>query len=131
MSRVRAAARAAAHHPGVTAGLAIAVVLVLAALLAPVIAPFPRDAGTATDLMATLRPPDALHPLGTDMAGRDVWSRILFGTWISVGASVVVVVEGASVVVGATVVVVVVGSAVVVVGAAVVVDWAVGRQGPS
>lgn len=91
MSLVRRTAHAAAHHPGVTAGLAIVALLALAALLAPVLAPFPDDAGTATDLLSTLLPPDGLHPLGTDMAGRDVWSRILFGTWISVGTSVVVI----------------------------------------
>jgi peptide/nickel transport system permease protein len=61
-------------------------------VLAPVLAPFPGDAGSDTNLMATLQPPGGAHPLGTDLAGRDVWSRILFGIRISIGVSVVVIV---------------------------------------
>ena len=88
MTSARAIARAAGRSPGATIGLAIVGLLALAALLAPILAPFPQDAGTATNLLATLQPPGPEHPLGTDMAGRDVWSRILFGVRVSVGAAV-------------------------------------------
>jgi peptide/nickel transport system permease protein len=92
---VTAAARSlrfAAGHPGLAVGLGIVVLLAVLAFAAPVLAPYPKDAGTATDLMNTLRPPGPEHLLGTDMAGRDVWSRVLFGAWITVGTSVLILV---------------------------------------
>ncbi|MDR3475896.1 MAG: ABC transporter permease [Devosia sp.] len=81
-----------AHRPGLAFGLGIVIVLAMGAVLAPVVAPFPGDAGNDTNLLATLLPPGGAHLLGTDLAGRDVWSRILFGIRISVGVSVVVIV---------------------------------------
>ena len=80
------------RRPGLAIGLSIVVVLVIGAVLAPVLAPFPGDAGSDTNLIGTLQPPGGAHPLGTDLAGRDVWSRILFGIRISIGVSVVVIV---------------------------------------
>lgn len=47
------------------------------ALAAPLIIPYDP---TAQDLTATLRPPTLAHPLGTDNFGRDVLSRIVWGT---------------------------------------------------
>jgi peptide/nickel transport system permease protein len=82
-----------ARRPGLAFGLGIVIVLAAGAVLAPVLAPFPGDAGNNTNLMASLLPPGGVHPLGTDLAGRDVWSRILFGIRISVGVSVVVIVS--------------------------------------
>jgi peptide/nickel transport system permease protein len=79
------------HHPGLVVALVIIAVIVGAALLAPWIAPYPDDAGTATDLLNTLRPPSDEHRLGTDLVGRDVFSRVLFGAWWSVGTSVLVI----------------------------------------
>lgn len=86
------------RRPGLALGLAILVVLAVGAVLAPLLAPFPGDAGNDTNLLAGLQPPGGLHPLGSDLAGRDIWSRILFGVRISVGVSVAVIV--ASLVVG-------------------------------
>ena len=80
------------RRPGLAFGLAIVIVLAVGAVLAPVLAPFPWDAGNDTNLLASLQPPGGLHPLGTDLAGRDIWSRVLFGVRISVGVSVVVIV---------------------------------------
>jgi len=90
--RVKATARYLARHPGLVVSLAILGLVVGGALLAPWVAPFPDDAGTATNLMATLLAPGPEHPLGTDTAGRDVWSRVLFGAWWSVGTSFLVIV---------------------------------------
>jgi peptide/nickel transport system permease protein len=86
------------RRPGLAIGLAIVVVLAAGAILAPMLAPFPGDAGNDTNLLAALQPPGGAHPLGTDLAGRDVWSRVLFGIRISVGVSVGVI--AASLVVG-------------------------------
>lgn len=91
LGSVRRALRYLRRHPGLFVSLAIIALLAGGALLAPYIAPFPDDAGTATNLMATLQPPGGEHPLGTDQVGRDVWSRVLYGTWVSVGASIVVI----------------------------------------
>ena len=92
MTAASAGLRYASRHPGLMLGAGILVLLAAAALSAPVVAPFPEDAGTATDLMATLRPPGGEHLLGTDMVGRDVWSRTLFGVWVSVGTSVLIII---------------------------------------
>lgn len=96
MTTMRAAAggsaRYAARHPGLLIGAGIALLLILGALAAPVLAPFPKDAGTATDLLNTLKPPGGEHLLGTDTVGRDVWSRVLYGALISLGAAAAIIV---------------------------------------
>lgn len=58
-------------------------VMILAAVLAPVLAP--HDPG-ATDLANALAGPSADHLLGTDSAGRDVLSRLLFGAQLTFAA---------------------------------------------
>lgn len=98
MTGLVAALRYAWHHPGLVVGVGIAMIVAVLAVSAPLVAPFPEDAGTATDLMNTLRPPGGVHLLGTDMAGRDVWSRVLFGAWITVGTSVLIL--GAALAIG-------------------------------
>lgn len=55
-------------------------VIVLAALLAPWLAPAPPD---AIDLAAQLAPPSPAHPLGADFYGRDLLSRILYGSRVT------------------------------------------------
>lgn len=59
------------------AGLVTIVLLVLVAILAPVLAPFPYE---AQDLESTYQFPNAAHPLGTDNLGRDIMSRLIYGT---------------------------------------------------
>jgi ABC-type dipeptide/oligopeptide/nickel transport system permease subunit len=51
--------------------------MVLAALLAPWVAPYDPY---FTDLSKPMQPPDAEHWLGTDNTGRDMLSRVLYGT---------------------------------------------------
>ncbi len=90
-SAIRGGLRYVRRHPGLVVSLVIIALLVGAALLAPWIAPHPDDAGTATDLLNTLQPPGEGHLLGTDLVGRDVFSRVLFGAGVSVGTSVLVI----------------------------------------
>ncbi|BDG60668.1 ABC transporter permease [Caldinitratiruptor microaerophilus] len=74
------------------AGLAFLVVVVLLGLLAPWIAPYhpTRD----VDLTLRLRPPGTPgHLLGTDELGRDVLSRLLWGTRLSVGVGFLATLE--------------------------------------
>jgi len=63
-------------------GFVLIAPVVVAAFLAPFIVPFDPLAG---DLSQSLRTPDAVHWMGTDIQGRDVLSRILFGARISLG----------------------------------------------
>ena len=59
------------------AGLVTIVLLVLVAIFAPVLASFPYE---AQDLESTYQFPNAAHPLGTDNLGRDIMSRLIYGT---------------------------------------------------
>ena len=77
------------RRPMLTMGLAILGGFVALALLAPLIAPFDpilQDAG------AKLLPPSWNHPFGTDNFGRDVFSRVLWGTRIDLQIAVLGVV---------------------------------------
>lgn len=66
--------------PRVIIGATVLLLLFLMALLAPLIAPgdplrqHPRD---------RLAPPDATYPLGTDEFGRDLLSRLIYGSQVS------------------------------------------------
>ncbi len=61
-------------------GLALVAGLFAVSLLAPWIAPYDPN---FIDLKAVLMPPDGQHLLGTDPLGRDVLSRIIFGSQVS------------------------------------------------
>ncbi len=69
-------------------GLALALFLLAVALLAPWIAPFDPS---AQNLPSRLIGPSAHHWMGTDELGRDILSRIIFGTRVSMLVSVSVV----------------------------------------
>ncbi len=78
-------------------GAAIVAVIVIAALLAPLIAPHNPN---ATDVLNSLKAPSMDHWMGTDSAGRDVFSRVLFGTRSNL--FIVVLVTSIGLVVGTT-----------------------------
>ncbi|MCR5160151.1 MAG: ABC transporter permease [Lachnospiraceae bacterium] len=59
---------------------AVIVIIILLAVFAPVIAPYGE---AQQDLMARLQGPSAAHIFGTDELGRDVFSRILYGSRVS------------------------------------------------
>jgi peptide/nickel transport system permease protein len=65
------------RHPSGFIGLLFVGTSVLAALLAPLLAPADP---LALDLGARLVPPNSIHLLGTDQAGRDLLSRIIWGS---------------------------------------------------
>ncbi len=50
----------------------------------------PYDPG-AQELAANLAPPDASHPLGRDKLGRDILSRVIYGSRVSLAVGVVTV----------------------------------------
>ena len=61
-------------------GLAILAVLVLCAIFADFIAPYPYD---KQDYLAVLQGPSWNHWMGTDEYGRDIFSRVIYGSRIS------------------------------------------------
>jgi peptide/nickel transport system permease protein len=71
--------------PVAMAGAAIVGVYALAALMAPLISPHDPFAMTGHSLLA---PPGGPFPLGTDQFGRDLFSRLLYGTRVSLAVSV-------------------------------------------
>lgn len=70
------------------AGAAVVCTIVAAALLAPVISPYgPTD----IDIDNILAPPNIKHPLGTDELGRDVLTRMIWGSRVSLSVGFVAV----------------------------------------
>ena len=61
-------------------GLSIVSLLALIAIFAPFLAPYDPQ---QIDTYHILEPPSALHLLGTDSLGRDVFSRLIYGSRIS------------------------------------------------
>jgi peptide/nickel transport system permease protein len=72
-------------------GLFFIAVFVLGALLAPVIAPYDPSVGVLVD---GRQGPSFAHIMGTDLLGRDEFSRVLFGAQISLTVGIVAVVCG-------------------------------------
>jgi peptide/nickel transport system permease protein len=72
-------------------GLSVLAVFLILALLAPWIAPFPGDAAGQVHPNHALLPPSGLHPFGTDNLGRDLFSLVLLGARISLGAGFVTI----------------------------------------
>jgi peptide/nickel transport system permease protein len=76
--------------PLAVAGLLITLAIVVVAILAPFIAPYPD---VYVDLQNKYLPPSWAHPFGTDDMGRDIFSRVLYGSRITleVGGAVILV----------------------------------------
>lgn len=80
-SPLRQQLRDLARHRLGQVGLVIVTLLIAVAILAPWIAPYDP---AAIDWDAILMPPSARYWFGTDEIGRDIFSRILWGTRVSV-----------------------------------------------
>ncbi len=78
-------------------GVGVVVLMVLAAVLAPLVA---RHDPTAIDLAGQLRPPSAENWFGTDVQGRDVWARLVYGARISLAVGIIS--QGIALVLGVT-----------------------------
>jgi peptide/nickel transport system permease protein len=74
--------RALARHPLALTGCAIILLLLLVAALAPLLAPY---APQAQHLADRLQAPGGRHWLGTDELGRDILSRLIYGTRLTLG----------------------------------------------
>lgn len=72
----RIALRILVRNRAAMGGLALLALLSLLAVLAPALAPYDPD---AVDILHQLEAPSKTHILGTDLYGRDIFSRILYG----------------------------------------------------
>src|SRR5262245_56672262 len=79
-SEWRRALRRMLSQPITVIGLILVVLAVVCALIAPKIAPFDPVFG---NLREHLQPPSSVHLFGTDHLGRDIASRVVYGSQIS------------------------------------------------
>ena len=85
-SPARRALRRLVRRRGAVVGIAVIATFILLALFAPLIAPFDP---IATSWTLVRKPPSALHWFGTDELGRDVLSRVIYGTRASLLAGAI------------------------------------------
>lgn len=76
------------HRLAVASAIFLLLVLLVAFPLASVVTPAAPD---RIDLKAIGIAPNLAHPLGTDMTGRDLWSRLVYGGRVSMSVGVVAV----------------------------------------
>ena len=79
------------RNPIAVTGLALVVALVAVALFAPLIT---GSNGLDPNLANRLHPPSAVHWMGTDFAGRDVLSRVIWGARPSLQVGLLAVLIG-------------------------------------
>lgn len=72
-------------------GLVCIAIFIVGALLAPVLSPFDPSVGQLID---GKQPPSAAHLMGTDLLGRDEFSRVLYGARLSLQLGVISVIFG-------------------------------------
>src|SRR5271156_218824 len=85
-SPARRALRRLFKRKGAVVGLAVLAAFILIALFAPFVAPYDP---IATSWTLVRKPPSAVHWFGTDDLGRDVLSRVIYGTRASLAAGAI------------------------------------------
>jgi peptide/nickel transport system permease protein len=73
-------------------GVVLICAVLLAAIFADVIAPFPEHVGAVVDFVNFNRAPDSTYLMGTDLVGRDLFSRILYAYRVSLLLGAVVLI---------------------------------------
>ncbi|HCB0625264.1 peptide ABC transporter permease [Klebsiella variicola] len=71
--------------PGTSIPLLLVLLLVVAVFFPSLFTPYPPE---QMDFSAILQPPDLRHWFGTDQLGRDVFTRVVYGTSLSLGIGV-------------------------------------------
>jgi peptide/nickel transport system permease protein len=91
------------RRPTVLFGLAVIIATVAAAVFAPLLAPYDPNAQMfdGLTLQGAPLPPGGAYPLGTDLLGRDLFSRLLYGARTSLVIGIVA--NGVAVLIGALV----------------------------
>jgi peptide/nickel transport system permease protein len=87
-SQFSVVARRLSKNPSAVIGFVVAVFLALIAIFAPLIAPYPYD---KQDLYHTRAAPSWEHLFGTDELGRDIFSRVVWGSRFSLSIGVLAV----------------------------------------
>jgi len=87
-------ARRLAKNPSAVMGLVVAVFLAIIAIFAPLIAPYPYQ---KQDLFHTRAAPSWQHLFGTDELGRDIFSRVIWGSRFSLTIGILAVAVGTSI----------------------------------
>ncbi|HXH63683.1 MAG TPA: ABC transporter permease [Gemmatimonadales bacterium] len=88
------------QRPGATWATGVLAFFVTVAICAPLVAPY--GPSLQLDIVGLQnRPPSWLHPLGTDLYSRDLWSRLLYGARVSLAVGALAM--GVAVTVGALV----------------------------
>ncbi|HEV2011200.1 MAG TPA: ABC transporter permease [Candidatus Limnocylindria bacterium] len=82
----------ARRNPRILVGGALVLFLVAVAIFAPLLAPYDP---IAVNGAVSLEPPSGSHPFGTDDVGRDVLSRVIFGSRVSLSVGLIAVGIGA------------------------------------
>ncbi len=82
--------RILAANPLSLLGLILVALVVIAAVFVPWLAPFPTHNGAVVDFAFANRAPTSRNWMGTDLIGRDIFSRILYAYQISLILGVVV-----------------------------------------
>ncbi len=67
-------------------GIAVIAIMIVMAVFAPLVA---GQDPNAIDLINLLDPPSRAHWLGTDVQGRDVWARLVYGARVSLAVGLV------------------------------------------
>jgi len=88
---IRGCIKFSRNKPAVV-GFALLLIILIVGIFAPLLAPYPEDAGLVVHFSEKLLPPSLDHLLGTDEAGRDILSRIMFGIRISLSLAGIVLV---------------------------------------
>jgi peptide/nickel transport system permease protein len=73
---------------GAGLGLFVLLLLVFLAVFAPLVSPYDP---VKQDLLATLAKPSGAHPFGMDDLGRDVLSRVIYGTRVSLEVGLIAI----------------------------------------
>lgn len=92
-SKARAFVKKFMKRKTAVAGLVVILCFVIIAIIGPILAPYDY---TAYDYGNVLAGPSSQHIFGTDHYGRDVFSRMLVGTRLTLGVALSAVVAGAA-----------------------------------
>jgi len=72
-------------------GFCFVLVFLVIALIGPWIITYPGDVTGAIHMDQKLRAPSSRHPFGTDEVGRDIYSRVIIGTRLSLQIGVIII----------------------------------------
>ncbi|MCD6540408.1 ABC transporter permease, partial [Candidatus Bipolaricaulota bacterium] len=78
-------------------GMSMVAIFFLLAAFAPMLVPYPEDVTGAIHMKQRHLPPSSEHWFGTDEVGRDLFSRVIYGTRISLEIGLIVVAVGAGI----------------------------------